>query len=238
MTAAEDCGLVFFLKYPQKGKIKTRLAKVIGDSVTLELYQCFIRDMLDKLKRLPYPLHLFIAPPGKVPAMHRWLGEDYSISFHPQEGNDLGERMKNAFENMFQSGPDYCILMGSDFPDLPLAVPAAALAELKTNEAVIAPTVDGGYYLLGFQRDHFCRAVFQNLEWSTDRVFQQTMNIFQQKNLRVKTLPRWRDVDDIEDLEDLLERNIDGKSEFQDSRTMRFLIKHKEKIFPPGSRQA
>ena len=237
MTSGKNCGLIFFLKYPQKEKIKTRLAKVIGDSFTLELYRCFILDMLEKLKNLPYPLHLFIAPPEKVPAMRQWLGKGLPISFHPQEGGDLGERMKNAFEKMFQLGYNSCIIMGSDFPDLPLSVPIEAFEKLKTFGAVIAPTLDGGYYLLGFQRDHFCRTVFQNVEWSTDRVFQQTMNIFKQTNARVKTLRKWRDVDDLDDLEDLLERNIKGNSEFKESHTMRFLIKHKGKIFRILSRE-
>jgi rSAM/selenodomain-associated transferase 2/rSAM/selenodomain-associated transferase 1 len=221
------CGLVLFLKYPQKGKIKTRLAKRIGDTVTLQLYECFIRDMLDKLIALPYDLHIFVAPPDKVTAMCQWLGRDLPV--HGQEGCDLGERMKQTFDSMFQMGYESCVLMGSDFPDLPGSVVTDAFAGLKSSEAVIAPAADGGYYLIGFQRLHFCESVFQNVVWSTDRVFQQTMDIFKQEKIRVKTLRKWWDVDDFDELKEFMERNIN--SDFANSRTMKFLIEHKQDIF-------
>lgn len=221
------CGFVLFLKYPQKGKIKTRLANIIGDTFTLQLYECFIRDMLDKLTSLPYDLHIFVAPSDKVTAMCQWLGRDLPV--HAQEGRDLGERMKQTFGKMFQMGYESCVLMGSDFPDLPGSVLIDAFEGLKTAEAVIAPAADGGYYLMGFQHPHFCESVFQNVAWSTDRVFQQTMDIFKQEKIRVKILRKWWDVDDLDELKEFMERNIN--SEFRNSRTMKFLIEHKQDIF-------
>lgn len=226
-----ECGLVLFLKYPQKGTIKTRLAKVIGDSFALQLYERFIRDMLDKLTSLPYDLHIFAAPPDKVTAMCQWLGRDLPV--HAQEGRDLGERMKRTFGKMFQLGYKSCVLMGSDFPDLPGSVLSDAFEGLKTAGAVIAPAVDGGYYLIGFQRLHFCESVFQNVAWSTDRVFQQTMEIFKQEKVQVKILQKWWDVDDLDELKEFMERN--KNSESRNSRTMRFLLQHQEKIFKVNS---
>jgi rSAM/selenodomain-associated transferase 2/rSAM/selenodomain-associated transferase 1 len=225
------CGLGLFLKYPQKGTIKTRLAKRIGDNLTLRLYECFIRDMLDKLTSLPYDLHIFVAPPDKVMALCQWLGSDLPV--HAQEGRDLGERMKQTFDKMFQMGYESCVLMGSDFPDLPGSVITDAFEGLKTAEAVIASADDGGYYLIGFQRLHFCESVFQNVAWSTDRVFQQTMDIFKQEKIRVKILRKWWDVDDFDELKNFMERNIN--SEFKNSRTMKFLLQHKEEIFKTNS---
>jgi rSAM/selenodomain-associated transferase 2/rSAM/selenodomain-associated transferase 1 len=225
------CGLVLFLKYPQKGTIKTRLAKRIGDTLTLRLYECFIRDMLDKLISLPYNLHIFVAPPDRATAMCQWLGMDLPV--YGQWGCDLGERMKQTFDSMFQMGYESCVLMGSDFPDLPASVLTDAFAGLKTAEAVIAPADDGGYYLIGFQRLHFCESVFQNVAWSTDKVFQQTMDIFKQEKIRVKKLRKWWDLDDFDELKEFMERNIN--SEFKNSRTMRFLLQHKEEIFKVNS---
>lgn len=223
----KKCGLVLFLKYPQKGTIKTRLAKRIGDSLTLRLYKCFLRDMLDKLIALPYNLHIFVTPPEKVTAMCQWLSRDLPV--HGQEGCDLGERMKQTFNNMFQMGYEYCVLMGSDFPDLPGSIITGAFEGFKTAEAVIAPAADGGYYLIGFQRLHFCESVFQNVAWSTGKVFQQTIDIFKKEKVRVKILQKWWDVDDLDELKEFMERNINSDS--ANSLTMKFLQKHKDEIF-------
>jgi rSAM/selenodomain-associated transferase 1 len=237
MKQTNTCGLVFFLKFPQKGKVKTRLAKAMGDSLTLKLYQCFIPDLLDKLIPLQdtgkCDLHISLTPADKITAMRQWLKQytDLPVPIHPQEGNDLGERMKKTFEKMFRMGFESCVLMGADFPDLPLSVPQDAVEAIKTGEAVIAPTADGGYYLIGFQRRHFREAVFNSrvVQWSTDRVFRQTMEILRNNNVQVKILKKWWDVDDIDHLEDLMHRNINN--EFNTSRTMKFLLKHQKEIF-------
>jgi len=246
MKQTNTCGLVFFLKFPQKGKIKTRLAKAIGDSLTLKLYQCFIPDLLDKLICLQdndkCDLHISLTPARKITAMHQWLKQykDLPIPIHPQEGNDLGERMKKTFEKMFHLGYDTCVLMGTDFPDLPASVPLEAVEQLKqkNTEAVIAPTADGGYYLIGFQRRHFREAVFNSriVQWSTDRVFQQTMEILRNNNVQVKILKEWWDVDDLDHLEDLMHRNINN--EFSASRTMKLLLKHQKEIFSQGEKKS
>ncbi len=215
-------GIIFLLKYPQKGKVKTRLASEKGETFTLKLYECFVRDMLKKLGTVESHVHLFLTPGDTVPAMHRWLagtGERFPV--HAQEGRDLGERMAHAFGHMFRVGCETCIIIGSDLPDLPVPVLEEALESLSGSEAVIGPTVDGGYYLLGFRRDTFCRDVFRGIPWSTDTVFQETMEIFRRRGYRVKTLRRRRDVDDARDLDAFIERNRAG--DFSDSETMRFL---------------
>ncbi len=219
--------LILLLKYPQQGKVKTRLAKAVGDGLTLELYECFIRDMLDKLESLPYSLHLFVTPSDKMTAMRRWLDKDAAL--HAQVGHDLGVRMQKAFEEMFQKDYESCVLIGCDFPDLPAAVLHRAFEKLKSAEAVIGPTRDGGYYLMGFQRSRFCKSVFHNIEWSTDTVFEKTMAIFKRENVRVAMVRQWWDVDEPKDLKDFFERNKTGN--FRHSRTMKFLLHHERQFF-------
>ena len=224
-------GIIFFLKYPRKGKIKTRLAKAYGDTFVLKLYECFIRDMLEKLESIDVEcdVHLFLTPSDKITAMRRWLNKenkDYPI--HPQEGKGLGQRMENAFKHMFQQHYEDCILVGSDFPDLPAAVLAEAFNSLRTSDAVIGPAADGGYYLLGFQRKKFCEAVFQGIKWSTDSVFRETKKTFKNEKLRVKILLQWWDVDNVQDLAAFFERNM--YSDFSESRTMKFLITNQEEL--------
>lgn len=226
MNAETGECLILFSKYPQEGKVKTRLAKAIGDGLALGLYECFIRDMLDKLGPLPYSLHLFVTPPDKKTAMQQWLGKDAAL--HAQEGHDLGARMQKAFEEMFQQGYESCVLIGCDFPDLPAAVLHEAFDKLKSTEAVIGPTRDGGYYMLGFQRSRFCKSIFHNIEWSTETVFEKTMAVFKRENIRVAMVRQWWDVDDPKDLKDFFERNKIG--DFRHSHTMKFLLQHEQQV--------
>ncbi|MCP4214568.1 MAG: glycosyltransferase [bacterium] len=212
-------GLIYILKYPEAGKVKTRLAKDLGNEVTLELYHCFIRDMLTTLSGLDCEIHIFISPPEKQEAMRKLLAEnDCNFPVHPQQGNDLGERMQAAFERLFNMGPESVAIIGSDFPDLPLTRLEEAMDALEKSDAVIGPTSDGGYYLLGFHRHTFCTKVFQNMPWSTDAVFRETAARLENEGLTAAVLPTFWDVDDINDLQRFMKRNKQDNSE-----TMRFL---------------
>lgn len=215
--------IVLFLKYPEKGKVKTRLADTLGDELTLELYTAFITDMGAKLNRLPYPLYFFISPGKKVEAAKDFF---QAQNVYPQEGEHLGLRMKHAFETIFSLGFEYCILMGSDFPDLPPKIPGQAADALKTNDAVIGPTKDGGYYLIGFQRKGFCPGIFTapQICWGTNTVYQDTLEILLCEGVKTKRVLPWQDVDVIADLKEFYSRNLD--SPFQDSTTMKILRKH------------
>ena len=199
-------GLILFIKYPEAGKVKTRLAKTIGHQKALELYESFIRETLTRLQKVEATLHLFFTPDCRQADMESWLGTSNCFPLHPQQGNHLGERMISAFKAMFNLGFDYCLITGSDVPDAPVAVFTEAFNSLKSTPAIIAPTKDGGYYLLGFQKKNFCEAIFHNVDWSTNRVFQQTMNIFKQNNMTPCVLQEWQDVDTIDDLKDLQQR--------------------------------
>lgn len=223
---------VFFLKYPRKGKVKTRLAADIGDNHALNLYQCFVRDMLAKLAILENrcDIYIFLSNADDIPAMKQWPGSGFHWPLLPQEGEDLGKRMSHAFETIFQKGYAACLLTGSDFPDLPGHIFPEALTQLSEGnaQAVIGPTADGGYYLLGFQRNRFCPAVLDSrfIAWSTEAVFQQTMDIFHREGIPVETLPQWWDVDNTGDLRLLMER---GAS--HESHTMRYLEAHRDELF-------
>ncbi len=241
--------IIFFFKYPQLGTVKTRLAKDLGDTFTLSLYKCFLRDMLSKLTSPKFDTHLLMDPGEKIPAMRRQLEDmGYRFPIHPQIGNDMGERMKNAFEVVFSqtnnqqccqnrnpedcqtsSQPNDqkyggCLLIGSDFPDLPVWMLEEAFNHLETADSVLGPTMDGGYYLIGFRRETFYPEAFQNIRWSTDTVFQNTLNILRKQQNWVTILRRWADVDEPHDLDAFFKRNREGK--FGDSFTMALLEQH------------
>jgi rSAM/selenodomain-associated transferase 1 len=133
-----------------------------------------------------------------------WLGDHYL--FRPQNGENLGERMKTCFMEVLAMGFKRVILIGSDLPDLPLEFIEEAFNALQNNDAVIGPALDGGYYLIGFKDKAFSPLVFDGIPWSTERVFDETMKVLKQERLKVYTLQALRDIDTIEDLKYLLGR--------------------------------
>lgn len=189
--------------------MKTRLAKNIGTRFAQELYTRFITDMLNTLKKCGKDIIISVSDAERVADVGKWLGREYI--FAAQQGAALGERMSNAFSEVFDSGYENAIIVGSDLPDLPLYFVESAFAELSGNDIVIGPSTDGGYYLVGFKHTGFNSEIFAGIEWSTDKVFAQTMKQAEKLGLSVHVLPQWNDVDDIEGLKMFFARNKDAK---------------------------
>lgn len=214
-----DSCILFFIKFPEKGSVKTRLAKDLDYGFVQTLYRNFVLDLLETLAKVKWPIIVYFHPPESGAAVSVWLGKNYSYA--PQKGVDLGERMKNAFADAFADGFSKAILIGSDLPDLQNNVLDMAFNALNVNDIVIGPSVDGGYYLIGFRNNSFLPEVFKGISWGTDTVLKDTLKILKEKNYMVSILPELRDVDTIEDLKALYERNKD--TAFADSRTMKFI---------------
>jgi len=195
----KDQCVIVFLKVPQKTSVKTRLAKSIGQEVATNLYLNFVADILETLKRSRYKFIICFYPPHAQPEAANWLGHTQILL--PQLGDNLGARMSNAFVKIFSKGFQNVLLMGTDFSDLPAEIIDTAFHSLAENDAVIGPSVDGGYYLIGFSADTFLPAVFDDMPWGTEDVFKKTMKVFSNKGLKVQVLPKWRDIDTYEDLE-------------------------------------
>lgn len=216
-----DALILFFVKHPEPGEVKTRLAESIGSEKTAQLYRCFILDLLAKLRSVRLPFRICVYPEQKREMLMRWLGREYE--YNPQRGVDLGERMAAAFHDAFSGGHRRVILMGSDFPDLPQTFLEEALGALNTHDAVIGPAMDGGYYLIGFRKETFFPQVFVGMDWGTEGVFRQTLSILKAHTTQVYVLPVWNDIDTIEDLKQLIKRS--EETGFSTSKTMSFLSK-------------
>lgn len=213
--------ILLFIKAPVMGQVKSRLAAVIGKKAALELYKSFILDIVDTIKKTGHPFKICFYPPDAGAAVTSWLGRRWQ--FMPQQGNDLGQRMENAFTRCFSEGFERAVLIGSDLPDLTPSVLHEAITSLAENDVVIGPASDGGYYLIGFNKRTFMPRLFHGIPWSTETVFQETMAILRDSALTVHRAPQWNDVDTAEDLKALLKRNKDGR--FDNSRTMTYLKK-------------
>lgn len=207
--------ILLFIKDPEPGDVKTRLAEKVGKDAAAKIYRCFVLDTLSKLTNLNIPITIFFDPPSAAERISHWLGPQYS--YQPQSGHDLGEKMKNAFAQSFDQGCDRLILIGSDIPDLPAEFIRQACEALESKDAVIGPTSDGGYYLIGFTKEKFIPQAFEQIEWSAPKTFEQTMQALNSHNLTTHILPQWHDIDTLTDLSELVMRNHD--TPFQKSST-------------------
>ena len=221
----EHC-VIMFVKSPERGMVKSRLAAALREDVVLDLYKCFVSDTMEMLAQGGYPLIIFFYPPESGQRIRQWLGDEHTLL--PQSGNDLGERMKNAFKTVFSQGLSSALLIGSDSPDLPGLIIDEALISLKDHDAVVGPSYDGGYCLIGFRADTFLPCAFDKIPWSTPEVFVQTLDILGKADYRVHILPKWRDIDTHDDLKAFYYDN--RVSSFAKSLTIKYMEHNKSEI--------
>jgi uncharacterized protein len=208
---------MMFVKMPERGMVKSRLAVSVGKDAALGLYKCFVSDIIGTLTGGGYPLAIFFHPPESRERVVQWLGDEHTL--FPQAGDDLGERMKNAFKTVFSQGLRSALLVGSDSPDLSSQIIDEALISLKDHDVVLGPSCDGGYYLIGFRADTFLPEVFDGIIWSTPEVFKETLDALKKANSRLHILPKWRDIDTLDDLKALYLKNRD--TPFAESETIK-----------------
>ena len=197
-TDPQTCCVLFFLRFPEPGKVKTRLAAGVGEEHALELYRCFVLDTLAMLETLNSHLILCFTPDDARKDMIRWLGGQRE--YLAQQGEDLGERMDAAFTHAFSRGYSRVLLVGSDIPDMSRDTLQQGFCSLQDHDACLAPATDGGSYYIGFTRSGYCPEVFQNMAWSTHEVCAQTRQRLGSCGVSVDLLPPAGDVDTMEDL--------------------------------------
>lgn len=184
--------LIIFTRNPELGKVKTRLAKGVGDENALTIYKTLLehtRDVVSQInctKRVGYSV--------KVRPTDIWPSEDFDK--FEQEGEDLGDRMYRAFAKAYQDNFSKVLIVGSDLYDLRPQHIEAAFEALNSHEVVIGPAQDGGYYLLGMRS--LVKDVFYNKKWGGDTVFKSTMKDL--KGYSVHQLETLNDIDHAQDL--------------------------------------
>jgi len=218
MSIERNC-ILFFIKSPEPGQVKRRLAASLGETAATELYSTFVLDTLTTLDTCGANLLVSFYPPEAKKSIAAWLGSHYS--YLPQRGGDLGQRMKNGFIDAFDRGFERVVIVGSDIPDLPRDVIEGAFKSLQTGDAVLGPSFDGGYYLIGFKCDTFQPQAFEGIRWGTETVLQATTSYLRTKGLSLHTLRPWNDIDTVADLKDLFQRN--RETAFSASQTISYL---------------
>jgi uncharacterized protein len=223
----ERCLLVM-VRAPIRGRVKSRMALSLDEEIVLDLYRAFVLDTLATASALLIPVVVCFEPADATDEVARWLGDGFT--YLAQKGEDLGQRMENAFRHLFSEGYQCAVLVGSDTPDLPEELIREAFVSLKQKDAVIGPARDGGYYLIGFKGDRLLPEVFQDIPWGEDCVFPRTMDFFRKHLYDVHILAEWHDMDRVEDLGHLMGKTGQGPGE----RTRDCLARHREAIERAG----
>jgi rSAM/selenodomain-associated transferase 1 len=184
--------LLIFIRNPELGKVKTRLAKTIGNAKALQVYKDLLQHTMEQTQNIDCDTFVFydsVIVEGDI-----WKEEFYQKRI--QSKGDLGEKMQAAFELIFAMGYTNCIIVGSDLFDLKSELIETAFIELQKNNVVLGPAEDGGYYLLGLKELN--KSLFKNKDWSTSTVFSDTMKDLETQKIHL--LPTLNDIDTFEDL--------------------------------------
>lgn len=185
--------LIIFIKNPVLGKAKTRLAATIGEQKALEVYLKLLEITRNVTLKSDCVKHVFYSDEIETDA---WDSDTFNK--HLQEGSSLGERMKNAFNQVFALGAKKAVIIGSDCPELNEEIIENAFKLLDVNEVAIGPAKDGGYYLIGMKQP--LSFIFENKKWSTDSVFNETINDLTTNKLSFGLTLELSDLDTIDDL--------------------------------------
>jgi len=197
--------IIIFLRAPEKGRVKTRLARGVGETLALDLYKKFAEKTLVQAAAAGMELLICFCPADQLLLVKDWLGKD--LHYAPQKGDDLGPRMANALSQVFEQGAKKALLVGCDIPDIKRAHFLQAFKLLDQADGVLGPSRDGGYWLIGFNRDSFFPGVFQRVDWGTSTVLATTCDRCRTAGLIMELLPVLRDLDTLADLEAFYKKN-------------------------------
>lgn len=200
--------LIIFMKAPIVGRVKTRLAYSIGVEPATMMYRLMCEHCLNLA--LPQSCDIIIAYDDEEKATLPSYLKEKTLFY--QTGDDLGERMHNAFKRVFEQGYKSAILIGSDIPEVDECILEEAFSLLAQNDAILSPTYDGGYYLIGFHQKTFCKEAFEGITYSQKDVYANTL--LKLSHLRVTKGEMLRDIDTFEDLRTFL--STASKSLFRD----------------------
>lgn len=182
--------LSIFVRAPQLGAVKTRLAVALGPEAALAAYRRLLDTLSHSLRGLPQ-VELRHTPDSAGDLLQPWLQSGWTLA--SQGPGPLGERLSRTAEQAFQDGVEQLFIIGSDSPEITRKDIEAAWNALRTTDVVLGPAEDGGYWGIGL-RGPFCE-VFKEIDWSTPAVLQQTLARARQAGRSIALLRTLSDVD-------------------------------------------
>lgn len=213
MMNSEDRGgelLVVFLKYPEPGRVKTRLASGIGGDAAAAVYRDLVAITLEAVGKwvqggrksregaVPRRVWLYFDPAESAAAVRSWLAPVVGRWEDPprwvaQPDGDLGKRLQWAMNQGFEQGFSAVCAIGTDCPEVTAKGLAAAFAGLEKQAGVVGPTRDGGYYLIGVKTIY--PALFDNIPWSSSQTLEATRHAARTAGISLHELPTLMDID-------------------------------------------
>ncbi|MFN4080781.1 MAG: TIGR04282 family arsenosugar biosynthesis glycosyltransferase [Saprospiraceae bacterium] len=185
--------LIIFVKNPIAGKVKTRIARTMGDEAALRIYQVLLE--MAKTTALGVDAERLLCYSDEVIENDAW--PPLFFKKEKQADGDLGQRMAAAFARAFALGAHKAVIIGSDCPDLSAEIVRQAYDALDAADVCMGPTLDGGYYLLGMKAP--CATLFEGVAWSTEVVAGQTRQKAAAAGLKLAELPQLNDIDEEKD---------------------------------------
>lgn len=191
--------LGIFARHPVPGRVKTRLARDTGDEAAAAIYAAFVETLLARTHSVTD--RRVIAYDLDTDAAREWFtarAGGIADALWPQPPGTLTEKLR-AFASEWHAGPNTrTVIIGTDSPTLPMESIDAAFEKLERCDVVLGPAMDGGYYLIGLRV--LALQVFDGIEWSSERVLEQTVAQVRRLGLSLGLLPPWYDVDTLESL--------------------------------------
>lgn len=185
--------LIIFVRNPELGKVKTRLAADVGDENALNIYKQLLQHTFNVSSQVNAVKFVFYHE--KIVQHDMWNAPGFYKKL--QSPDNLGNKMKAAFQELFNAGYKTVIIIGSDCLQLTPAIIEGGFSMLQEKDTVIGPAKDGGYYLLGMRMMH--EFIFDNKAWSTASVFSETLSELKNHQLSTGLLQELTDVDTKED---------------------------------------
>jgi uncharacterized protein len=189
--------LAVFVKAPEPGRVKTRLAREIGPGEAAALYRRLGRAVVAQCGSDDHRTVVWFAPSEGGAAARSWLSGLGVAEFAAQRSGGLGARLAGTFARHFREGAGRVVVIGSDCPDVDRAVVQRAFQALERHALVLGPSEDGGFYLIGLTAP--VPGLFRDVPWSTSAVLEQTVRNAERLGLAATMLPTLRDIDTIED---------------------------------------
>ncbi|MEP6900961.1 MAG: TIGR04282 family arsenosugar biosynthesis glycosyltransferase [Actinomycetota bacterium] len=189
--------IIIMAKVPQAGNVKTRLQNILSPEDCESLAESFLKDAVNKANSACKNVFIAFFPRAEIQKIKKILPDE--SNFIEQTGENLGEKMYNAFQFLFEQKADSIVMIGTDSPTFPFDYIEQAFEFLETNsEVVLGRTEDGGFYLIGLRI--LRPEIFENVVWSSPKTFEQVFENIRNLKLYLRETPGWYDVDEEQDL--------------------------------------